>query len=155
MRKSIEQQQVQSAPLMQNVEPNSFGTASFGHPLDMLARTAANTHSPDMDRFSAGNSYNGITPPAQPVQRPSMRVGTSESITTTWTSDLSAIDPVERGWIDLEDARYYFERYFLVKACSDTDFGNICYRRCRYFLSALSDLTSNKYDVKSRFSFSV
>ena len=101
-----------TGPLIQNVEPPATGfTTSFGHPLDMLARTAANTHSPDLDRFNAGNGYNKITPPVQPPPRPSsIRVGPSDSIPTTWNSDLSAIDPVERGWIDVEDAKFLFER---------------------------------------------
>jgi len=116
MRKSMEQQQhAPSAQLIPNVEPaagSGFGSSSFGHPLDMLARTAANTHSPDMNRFSATNTtYSGITPPAPPTPRTTLRVGTSDGITTTWSTDLSAIDPVERGWIDLDEAKYHFERY--------------------------------------------
>jgi hypothetical protein len=86
-----------------------FGS-SFGHPLDMLARTAANTHSPDVDRFSAGNTFNGITPPAQNVQRQSLRIGPSETINTTWSTELTGIDPVERGWLDIDDAKALFEK---------------------------------------------
>lgn len=90
-------------------------TSNFGHPLDMLARTAANTHSPDItiDRFPCGNTFNGITPPTQgsnTTRQPS-RIGPSEAIPTTWSTELSGIDPVERGWLDIEDAQFYFERY--------------------------------------------
>jgi len=90
--------------------PETFGT-SFGHPLDILARTAANTTSPE-DRFSTpgGTTFNGITPPAAHLQRPIQRVVPSESINTTWSTELSGIDPVERGWLDLDDAKMLFER---------------------------------------------
>ena len=107
MRKSLGGQT--AAPV-----PETFGT-SFGHPLDMLARTAANTTSPD-DRFSmtpATNAFNGITPPAGHLQRPAQRVIPSESVPTTWSSDLSGIDPVERGWLDIDDAKMLFKRYLL------------------------------------------
>ena len=85
---------------------------SFGHPLDMLARTAANTHSPDLDRFTPGNTYNGITPPAQlPHRAPPPRNGPMEwHMPTTWTTDIPGIDAVERGWIDLDEAKALFER---------------------------------------------
>jgi hypothetical protein len=117
MRKSMEHQT--PTPLLSSVEPatTGFNGSSFGHPLDMLARTAANTHSPDMNRLHAtSTSYNGITPPAQPTLKTSLRIGTSESISTSWTTDLSAIDPIERGWVDLEDAKYFFERYLSIGA---------------------------------------
>jgi hypothetical protein len=85
---------------------------SFGHPLDMLARTAANTHSPDLDRFTPGNTYNGITPPARPSHRaPPPRTGPMEwHMPTIWTTDIPSIDAVERGWIDLDEAKALFER---------------------------------------------
>lgn len=101
---------------------NTFAAGnSFGHPLDMLARTAANTHShnhsnshsvsPELDRFPPANAYSGITPPAQTTQRSSLRIATTDAIPTTWSTDLSGIDPVERGWMDLDDAKAFFERY--------------------------------------------
>jgi hypothetical protein len=103
---------------------------SFGHPLDMLARTAANTHShahtnthsasPELDRFTPGNTYSGITPPAQNTQRSTLRIGTTDAIPTTWTSDLSGIDPVERGWMDLDDAKSFFDRYFSLRKAPES-----------------------------------
>ena len=94
-----------------NPTDQGFGS-SFGHPLDMLARTAANTHSPDVERFTSGNTFNGITPPSQSASRqPTRIVGPSDSIPTTWSTELSGIDPVERGWVDIDDARSLFERY--------------------------------------------
>jgi hypothetical protein len=106
MRKSLGGQSSVAAPVHE-----TFGT-SFGHPLDMLARTAANTTSPD-DRFSTpgGTAFNGITPPAAAhFQRPTQRVVPSDSINTTWSTELSGIDPVERGWLDIDDAKMLFER---------------------------------------------
>jgi len=98
-----------------NNSPETGFASNFGHPLDMLARTAANTHSPDVtiDRFPCGNTFNGITPPIQGcTTRLPLRIGPSETIPTTWTTELTGIDPVERGWLDIEDAKFYFERYF-------------------------------------------
>jgi hypothetical protein len=97
-----------------NNSPETGFTSNFGHPLDMLARTAANTHSPDVtiDRYPCGNTFNGINPPTQSSNtRQPLRIGPSEAIPTTWTTELSGIDPVERGWLDIEDAKFYFERY--------------------------------------------
>ncbi len=76
-------------------ETTGFGS-NFGHPLDILARTAADTNSPDLDRLNT--SFNGITPCAAqhiPRQQPS-RIGPSEAIPTTWSTELTGIDPVER-----------------------------------------------------------
>jgi hypothetical protein len=118
MRKSLEY----GASPTTKVDHTFAAGNNFGHPLDMLARTAANTHShantnthsgsPELDRFTPGNSCSGITPPAQNTQRPGLRIGTTDAIPTTWTSELSGIDPVERGWMDLDDAKAYFVRYF-------------------------------------------
>jgi hypothetical protein len=112
MRKSLGgQSSTAPAPVQE-----TFGTTgNFGHPLDMLARTAANTTSPD-DRFSTpgganGNAFNGITSPSAHIQRPAQRVIPSETVPTTWSTELSAIDPVERGWLDIDDAKMLFERY--------------------------------------------
>jgi len=110
MRKSLGGQASVAPPIQE-----TFGTTgNFGHPLDMLARTAANTTSPD-DRFSTpgggGSAFNGITPPAVPMQRPMQRVIPSETVPTTWSTELSGIDPVERGWLDIDDAKMLFERY--------------------------------------------
>ena len=91
-------------------ETTAFGS-NFGHPLDVLARTAADTHPPDLDRLNP--TFNGITPCAAqqiPRQQP-LRIGPSEAIPTTWTTELSGIDPVERGWLDIDDAKWLFERY--------------------------------------------
>jgi len=107
MRKSLEQGHTgTAAPIAGSGE--SFGSG-FGHPLDMLARTAANTHSPDAERFTPTHTF---TPPSQAVTRgPAIRVNPTEAITTTWSTDISSIDPIERGWIELEDAKFNFERY--------------------------------------------
>ena len=110
MRKSLGGQPSAAPPIQE-----TFGTTgNFGHPLDMLARTAANTTSPD-DRFSTpgggGSAFNGITPPAVTMQRPMQRVIPSETVPTTWSTELSGIDPVERGWLDIDDAKMLFERY--------------------------------------------
>ena len=103
MRKSLGGQTT-GAPL-----PETFGT-SFGHPLDILARTAANTTSPN-DRFSTpGNAFNGITPPSTHMQRPAQSVIPSKTVPTTWSTELSGIDPVERGWLDIDEAKMLFER---------------------------------------------
>ena len=115
-------------------EPTAFGS-NFGHPLDMLARTAANTHSPDLDRSNA--SFKGITcPTGQNIPRQPPRVGPSEAIPTTWSTELTGIDPVERGWLDIDDAKWLFERYpnwFLVLI---SDSGNIWFHLCQLFTSA-------------------
>jgi hypothetical protein len=104
MRKSLEQGHVATT----GTGDSSFASSGFGHPLDMLARTAANTHSPE-ERFTP--VANTFTPPSQAVIRgPTTKVNPSDAITTTWSSDISGIDPVERGWIDLEDAKRNFER---------------------------------------------
>lgn len=81
----------------------------------MLARTAANTHSPDLDRYPGGNAFNGISPPVHTItgQLPS-RIGPSDTIQTTWSTDLTGIDPVKRGWIDIDDAKSLFERCSLL-----------------------------------------
>lgn len=90
---------------------NSFGT-SFGHPLDMLARTAANSHSPELDRFASGNAYPAITPPAQAAPRAPTRSGPLEwHLPSNWSAEIPNIDAVERGWIDLEEAKGLFERF--------------------------------------------
>src|SRR5439155_1683018 len=48
-------------------ETTGFGS-NFGHPLDILARTAADTNSPNLDRLNS--SFNGITPcAAQYIRR--------------------------------------------------------------------------------------
>jgi Fungal Zn(2)-Cys(6) binuclear cluster domain len=114
MRKSLEH----GTPPTTTKVDNTFAAGnSFGHPLDMLARTAANTHShthsvsPELDRFPPSNAYSGITPPAQTTQRSTLRIATAEAIPTTWTADLSGMDPVERGWMDLDDAKAFFGRY--------------------------------------------
>ena len=93
-----------------NAAPAPKGDATFGnfgHPLDMLARTAANTHPPEVDRFSPGTfpATATIPPRAQ-----TLRIGPSETIPTTWNTDLTGIDPVERGWLDIDDAKALFER---------------------------------------------
>ena len=90
------------------IPEGGFGS-NFGHPLDMLARTAANTHSPEIER---PNTFSVITPSAQntPRQVP-QRIGPTEAILTTWSAELSGIDPVERGWLDIDDAKWLFERY--------------------------------------------
>ena len=93
-------------------------SAGFGHPLDMLARTAANTHSPDKDRFTTGNTT--LAPSTSSLQRPAgIRIVPPDAITTTWSTDISGIDPVERGWLDLDDAKTLFERCVLL--CQDLD----------------------------------
>jgi hypothetical protein len=85
----------------------TFTATSFGHPLDMLARTAANTHSPEVDpRFQVPQAVNGIPPPI----RAPPRVCPVDSIPTSWTTDLSGVDPIERGWLDMDDAKNLFER---------------------------------------------
>jgi hypothetical protein len=94
----------------------------------MLARTAANTHSPDLDQYP---TFNGITPPAHAIPRPP-RIGPSEVIQTTWSTDLTGIDPVQRGWIDIDDAKSLFEKYILLlssfKLTSDS--GNTWFHVC-------------------------
>jgi len=100
-------QHLHTSPVVHTVD-GSFAGNTFGHPLDMLARTAANTHSPEVDpRFQASHSVHGIT---IPPPRPSPGIGPSESIPTSWTTDLSGVDPIDRGWLDMEDARNLFER---------------------------------------------
>jgi hypothetical protein len=90
-------------------------SSSFGHPLDMLARTATNAHSPNLDRFTSGITFNGIVPPSQnDARNATRRIGPPEAIPTTWSTELSGIDPVERGWIDIDDAKFYFERYLYL-----------------------------------------
>jgi hypothetical protein len=97
-------------PTSRSTTDNGFGT-SFGHPLDMLARTAANSHSPELDRFASGNAYPPITPPAQSTPRAAHRSGPLEwHVPTSWTTDIPSIDAVERGWLDLEEAKGLFER---------------------------------------------
>jgi len=115
-------------PVVQNVETTSpvadtttvnAGFASnFGHPLDMLARTAASSHAPDIDRFNARNTFPNADPPTSQQPRAAPRViGPSESITTTWSADLLGIDPIKRGWLDIDDAKFLFERYLLIPPC--------------------------------------
>lgn len=82
-------------------------TGNFGHPLDMLARTAANTTSPP-ERFSGMQQMEGHM--GMGTLRQPLRLGPADAIPTTWTSDLSGIDPVERGWLDIDDAKALFER---------------------------------------------
>ena len=110
MRKSMAESNPAAQVTAGSTGDSGFGS-NFGHPLDMLARTAANTHSPDVDRFPPGTTYNGITPPCLMAPRPSPRVGPTETIPTTWSTELSSIDPVERGWLDIDDAKSLFERY--------------------------------------------
>jgi len=113
MRKSLGGQSSTAGPAPVQ---ETFGTTAgnFGHPLDMLARTAANTTCPE-ERFSTsggpGNAFNGITPAAAHLQRSTQRVIPSETVSTTWSTELSGIDPVERGWLDIDDAKMLFERY--------------------------------------------
>ena len=131
-----------STTTLNSTETTGFGS-NFGHPLDMLARTAADTHCPDVDRLNT--SFNGITPPAgQNISRQQpLRIGPSEAIPTTWSTELTGIDPVERGWLDIDDAKWLFERYpnrFLVLI---SDSGNICFHVCQLFHS-VSPLISNK-----------
>jgi hypothetical protein len=112
MRKSLGDYNPSNAPaasVKRTATDNGLGT-SFGHPLDMLARTAANTHSPDLDRFTPGNSYSGITPPAQLPRAPPRNGPMEWHMPTTWTTDIPGIDAVERGWIDLDEAKALFER---------------------------------------------
>jgi hypothetical protein len=85
-------------------------TSKFGHPLDMLARTAADSHSPGIDRFNAGNTFPNSGPLGSQQPRTPRLLGPSESIPNTWSADLSGIDPVRRGWVDIEDAKFLFER---------------------------------------------
>jgi hypothetical protein len=94
------------ASTTQTTEP-AFG--NFGHPLDMLARTAANSHSPS-DRFPNMSHLGG----QMGTQRQPLLLGPSETIPTTWTTDLSGIDPIERGWVDIDDAKSLFERYSII-----------------------------------------
>ena len=167
MRKSLGGQTSTAPPIQE-----TFGTTgNFGHPLDMLARTAANTTSPD-DRFSTpgggGSAFNGITPPAVPMQRPVQRVIPSETVPTTWSTELSGIDPVERGWLDIDDAKMLFERYlpplnpppvqrdiyvshrYVFRTGLTVDFGNICCHRCQSYHLALKEPNSNKSDDRNR-----
>ena len=85
-------------------------TSKFGHPLDMLARTAAKSHSPDIERFNAGNTFPNTGPLGSQQPRTPRLLGPSESIPNTWTADLCGIDPINRGWLDMEDAKFLFER---------------------------------------------
>jgi len=117
-----------SPPIIPEINSNGLnglngtfaGASNFGHPLDMLARTAANTHSPDMERL---NSFNSPVSHHQNMSRPppqhpgGIRVTPIDSIPTTWSSDISGIDPIERGWLDIEDTKMLFERYPLSKLC--------------------------------------
>src|SRR5271156_1887488 len=134
MRKSLETQNPPPAGVgVANSTEAGFGS-SFGHPLDMLARTAANSHSPD-DRFTPGaTNFNGITPPTHPstIPRPPPRIGTTSDIVTSWSTELSGIDPVERGWLDLNETKSLFERFLvdLDEFADSLDFGNICFRQC-------------------------
>jgi hypothetical protein len=104
MRKSLGEYNAPAAQQPTTTTDGAFG--SFGHPLDMLARTAANTQSPP-DRFQMQNIEGQM---GMGTQRQPLRIGPSETIPTTWTQDLTGIDPVERGWLDIDDAKSLFER---------------------------------------------
>jgi hypothetical protein len=111
MRKSLGEYNTPAPAPVPSTNPDTGFVGSFGHPLDMLARTAANTHSPTEGRFAgpAGHSNFsnfGVGSTTQPL-----RLGPTETMPTTWSADLSGIDPVERGWLDLDDAKALFERY--------------------------------------------
>jgi hypothetical protein len=116
-------------PINSTETTTGFGS-NFGHPLDMLARTAANTNSPDLDRLNT--SFNGITPPAgQNIPRQPPRAGPSETFSTTWSTELTGIDPVERGWLDIDDAKWLFEKYPNGFRVLTSDSGSICFHLCR------------------------
>jgi hypothetical protein len=108
MRRSLAGEYNPPATNMTTTGGDTFSAAgNFGHPLDMLARTAANTTSPP-ERFPGMQQMDG--PMGMGTQRQPLRLGPADTLPTTWTSDLSGIDPVERGWLDIDDAKALFER---------------------------------------------
>ena len=125
MRKSlggytpVAQNSVETTSTVAETTTANTGFASnFGHPLDMLARTAASSHSPDIDRFNAGSAFPNSGPSTSQQPRAAPRVvGPSESMPTTWSADLLGIDPIKRGWLDIDDAKFLFERYLMAPPC--------------------------------------
>lgn len=103
-----------TSPVAETTTTASGYVTTFGHPLDMLARTAANSHSPDIERFNAGNTVPNPGPPTSRQPRTPRVIVPSDSIPTTWSSDVSGIDPIRRGWLDIDDAKFLFERYGLM-----------------------------------------
>lgn len=88
-------------------EPAARFGSTYAQPLDMLARTAASAHSPNLDRFALGNTMapaSGTNP-----HTPNPRTSVSDS-SSAWTPDGNSIDPIERRWLDIEDARALFDR---------------------------------------------
>jgi len=108
MRKTMGESGDQLSPPFGSQDPAGVGRPSFGHSLDMLARTAASSHPPGGERYAASNPIPAASPP---LQRPTaVRVVAPDSIRTTWSTDLSGIDPVERSWLDLDTAKALFDR---------------------------------------------
>jgi Fungal Zn(2)-Cys(6) binuclear cluster domain len=89
-------------------QTGNFG-ASHGQPLDILARTAVSAHSPTLDRVTSGNTFPATsgTEPQTPNADP--RASVSES-SSAWSPDGNSFDPIERRWVDYEDAKSLFER---------------------------------------------
>ena len=153
MRKGLGEYNTPAPASVPSTNPDTGFVGSFGHPLDMLARTAANTHSPTEGRFvgPAGNSNFGVGLARQPL-----RLGPAETMPTTWSADLSGIDPVERGWLELDHAKALFERYSQsIGALGNIDSGEKCSLLCLLLTLDLIPLISNKFVARNQSFFSV
>jgi len=108
-------------------DPAGKSGSGHGHSLDMLARTAVSAHSPNLDRFTSGNTFTAATGTTNP-HSPSLRASVSDS-SSSWSPDGNSIDPIERRWLDIEDARALFDRSDGPHAIIDLlDSGETCFQ---------------------------
>ena len=78
------------------------------HSLDMLARTAVSARTPKMDQLVPENTFVTATGTTNPSS-PNLRASVSD-LSSSWSPDGNSSDPIERRWLDIEDARSLFDR---------------------------------------------
>jgi len=108
-------------------EPVGKSGSGHGHSLDMLARTAVNAHAPNLDKLDPENTFVTATGTTNP-HSPNLRASVSD-LASSWSPDGNSGDPIERRWLDIEDARSLFDRCDGPHIITDlSDSGETCFQ---------------------------